>query len=915
MWLRQQSQKENVMRSGKEVRFQTLVFLALAVLVATVMAGQNVAVVPSGESSRTLVKQQLEQLLLHVKQTHSAPGAQASPARFDPRSRDEVAKPFSLQTGPVRLPGAPMAAARYVFGRMDLATGDSPTAVAAGAFQTGGPTSIAVANTYYSDTVSIYLANSDGSFQPRADYATGVEPSSIFVADLNGDHNLDLAVSNWSGTVSILLGNGDGTFQPHVDYSVGGGFVAQVVAGDFNHDNKLDLAVAVGSSYSVSVLLGNGDGTFRPSVSYPAGNGAAGLVAGDFNGDNQLDLAVAGPSDQVAILLGNGDGTFKPPVQYATGAVPLAVVTADFNGDHKLDLAVINATSNNVSILLGNGDGTFQSHVDYAAGDGPYGFVVADLNGDGKLDLAITSFYDNSVSVLLGKGNGTFETRKSYGAGLNPWGLATADLNGDGKSDLVAVNYGSNTVTLLVNEGKGTFQGHSDAGLGAGAIPFSLAIADLGADHIPDLLVGDFGSNSASILLGKGAGKFRPVVSYPAGFGVLQVSAGDFNGDTVPDLVATNAGSNAVSLLLGKSDGTFGAPASFPTGGYPIGIATGDFNGDGKLDLASANEADSTVSVLLGNGNGEFSTHVDYAVAPNPYYMISADVNLDGKLDLVTVNAGDDSVSVLLGKGDGTFLPAVTYPVTPGANPYFAAAGDFNHDGKLDLAVTDFYTNTISILIGNGDGTFQPHVDYPTGLFPEGVVVGDFNADGVLDLAVSNSECSVPGANCPGTFSILFGNGDGTFQQHVDYPVGIYPIGIASGDLNGDGGSDLAVANAYSNSVSLLLNLPVIGVFPGALNFGAEKVGIKSIPETITIGNPSGTPITISKPKITGANAADFAETMTCPLAPSTLVAGSSCSISVTFTPKSTGSRTATLSLKDSVPGSPQLIPLGGTGQ
>jgi hypothetical protein len=901
------------MRSGKEVRFRTLVFVALSLLVTAVVAGQNVGAPPFAESSRTPVKQQLEQLLQRLGQTSPLPETQSSPARFDPRLRDDVTKPFPRES--VRLPGAPTAAARYVFGRMDLATGDYPAAVAAGAFQTGGPTSIAVANSTFSNTISVYLANPDGTFQLGVDYVTGVEPSSIFVIDLNGDHNLDLAVANWTGTVSILLGNGDGTFRPHVDYSVGGGFVAQVVAGDFNHDNKLDLAVAVGSSYSVSILLGNGDGTFQPSVSYSAGNGASGIVAGDFNGDNQLDLAVAGSSNQVAILMGNGDGSFKPPVQYATGAVPISVVAGDFNGDHKLDLAVTNATSDDVSILLGNGDGTFQSHVDYPAGDGPYGLVVADFNGDGKLDLGIASFYDNAVSVLLGKGNGTFETRKSYGTGVNPWGLATADLNGDGKSDLVATNYGSNTVTLLVNEGKGTFQGHSDVRLAAGAIPFSLAIADFGVDHIPDIAVSDFGSNSASILLGKGAGKFPPAVSYPAGFGVLQVSAGDFNGDSLSDLVLSNAGSNAVSLLPGKSDGTFGTPISFPTGGYPVGIATGDFNGDGNLDMAVANEADSTVSVLLGNGHGSFSAHVDYSVDFNPVWMISADLNMDGKLDLVTVNAGDDSVSILLGKGDGTFLPAVTYPVTPGANPYEVGAGDFNGDGKLDLAVTDFYTNTVSILIGNGDGTFQPHVDYPTSPFPYDLVVGDFNADGVSDLAVSNSACSVPASNCPGTVSILFGNGDGTFEQHVDYPVGIYPIGVASADLNADGGSDLAVANAYSNSVSLMLNLPVIGIFPNALNFGAEKVGVKSSPLSITIGNPSGTPITVKKPTISGANAKDFWQTTTCPLSPAILAPGSNCSVVITFTPKTTGARDATLKITDSVPGSPQAISLGGTGQ
>ena len=260
-----------------------------------------------------------------------------------------------------------------------------------------------------------------------------------------------------------------------------------------------------------------------------------------------------------------------------------------------------------------------------------------------------------------------------------------------------------------------------------------------------------------SVLLNKGAGNFRPPVSYPAGFGVLKSSLDDFNGDNLIDLVVSNAGSNAVSLLPGKADGTFGSPISAPTGGYPMGIATGDFNGDGKLDLASANEADSSVSVF-DPGQRKWrvlKTDVDYAVDFNPTWMISADLNMDGNLDLVTANAGGNSVSVLLGNGDGTFQPAVTYPVTSGANPYVVAAGDFNHDGKLDLAVANAYTNNVSILIGNGDGTFQPHVDYPTGLFPYAVEVGDFNADGALDLAVSNSECPVPTSNCPGTVSIL----------------------------------------------------------------------------------------------------------------------------------------------------------------
>jgi hypothetical protein len=400
----------------------------------------------------------------------------------------------------------------------------------------------------------------------------------------------------------------------------------------------------------------------------------------------------------------------------------------------------------------------------------------------------------------------------------------------------------------------------------------------------------------------------------------VDIKAGDFNGDGVPDLVLPAAGSNAISLLLGKGDGTFATAVNTPTSNYPVGVAVGDFNGDGNLDVAVANDDSYTVSVLLGNGEGSFAPHVDYPVGANPAWMLAADLNLDGKLDLVTANAGDDNISVLLGKGDGTFQPATNYVLTVGANPYQVAVGDFNHDGKPDLAVADFNTNTISILIGNGDGTFQPHVEYATTTSPFGIVVGDFNGDGALDLAVTditttNANCFVSGSECPGTASLLFGNGDGTFQPHADYPVGLSPLGLAAADLNGDGGADLAVANSDSGTVSLLLNIPVIGIFPNTLNFGTEKVGTKSSPLTITVGNPSGTPITVKKPALSGVDAGDFAQSTTCPVSPATLAPGLSCSVVVTFTPKAAGARSATLKITDNVPGSPQLVSLGGTGQ
>ena len=233
------------------------------------------------------------------------------------------------------------------------------------------------------------------------------------------------AGSTWpllnSNGVSVLLGNGDGTFQPALYQAAEPGTQA-IVAGDFNGDGRVRPGRRrqyVISGGIVSVLLGNGDGGFQASTVNPAGQSPQSIVAGDFNGDGRLDLAVVdNGSNDVSILLGNGDGTFQPPIQYATGPDPYAIAVGDFNGDGRLDLAVTNGdygSSGTVSVLLGNGDGTFQPQVTYPVSPDlqvisePQNIVAGDFRGDGKLDLAVADYGSSYVSVLLGNGDGTFQ--------------------------------------------------------------------------------------------------------------------------------------------------------------------------------------------------------------------------------------------------------------------------------------------------------------------------------------------------------------------------------------------------------------------------------------------------------------------------------------------------------------------------
>jgi hypothetical protein len=353
---------------------------------------------------------------------------------------------------------------------------------------------------------------------------------------------------------------------------------------------------------------------------------------------------------------------------------------------------------------------------------------------------------------------------------------------------------------------------------GVGVNSASVAVGDFNGDGKLDLAVANSGENpidvpqphgSVSVLLGNGDGTFQSAVTYSfTGTNLGCIVVGDFNGDGKVDLaVATSKG--GVSVLLGNGDGTFQPAVNSSAPGSPFVV--GDFDGDGKLDLATLYNnslAGTGVAVLLGNGDGTFQAAVSYPTGGVAAYSIAVgDFNGDGKPDLALANQGsrlgsytDGGVSVLLGNGDGTFQPVVNYDA--GSRLYSVTVGDFNGDGKPDLAVGGNHgllsgAAGVLMLLGNGDGTFQTATNLSAAAFGASVVTGDFNGDGKLDLA------------SPGV-SVLLGNGDGTFQTAVDFSVGPNPnpVSVAVGDFNGDGKPDLAVANQLETAeyVSVLLN-------------------------------------------------------------------------------------------------------------
>jgi hypothetical protein len=378
----------------------------------------------------------------------------------------------------------------------------------------------------------------------------------------------------------------------------------------------------------------------------------------------------------------------------------------------------------------------------------------------------------------------------------------------------------------------------------AGRAPFSVAVGDFNQDGIPDLVVANGGgaTSTVSIFLGNGDGTFRASREYDAGVDTFSVAVGDLNGDGKPDLVVANIGPSGnanVGVLLGNGDGTFMPVVQYngPGQGFQF-VAVGDFNGDGKLDVVGIGRISGSlgtidvVSIYLGKGDGTLAPAGNYPTGgsnPNPVSIAVADLNGDGRLDLAVANNNSDSIGVLLGRGDGTFQAAVNYPLE--IAPQGIASGDFNGDGKLDLVAGG--GASVSVLIGNGDGTFQAPVNYPAGDDPWSVGVGDFNSDGKLDLIVAD----IAGA-AGTTVSLLLGNGDGTFQAPAPYIVGAVPTSVAVADLNSDGLLDVAVANAHSDNVSVLLNVGPPPVSPRLAALLTEVGGVgpgKSLADKVAL--------------------------------------------------------------------------------
>jgi hypothetical protein len=535
-------------------------------------------------------------------------------------------------------------------------------------------------------------------------------------------------------------------------------------------------------------------------------------------------IALAGSIILGALAAGSATAAQAPfvgPTEYATGGTPWGVWATDLNGDGRRDVLTLDG-SNAISVLLGTGDGSFERKRSYKTPSVDIA-DIADLNGDKRPDLVIASSEEDEpiIAVLLNAGNGSFPARHTYRTGGPVAWFAIDDVNGDGEPDLVTANSLSDdsgdedsavqgSVSVLLNKGDGSFRPRRDYELEHS--PSEFALDDLNHDGLPDLVITTEDDDIVSVFLNRDGG-FGAGRDYKTGPEPATLEVHDLNGDGRPDLVTLSSYSDnedsangSVSVLLNSGDGSFGARHDYETGDSPVSLVIGDLNGDRRADLVTSNSGDGSVSVLVNKGDGSFGATRDYPVGGDAAPVVAiSDLNGDGSPDLVALaqEGESDTVSLLVNNGEGGFRAKRDFET--GRGPVDLALGDLNGDGRRDIVVADGGQLAVSVLLNTmGDGA--PFAA-PPGVFPHAseygtsgtssVAVGDVNGDGRPDIVGTN--------RVEGTVSVLLGREDG-FADVKEYDVGRAPRSVAIGDLNGDGAPDLAVANTRDDTISVLLN-------------------------------------------------------------------------------------------------------------
>ena len=622
---------------------------------------------------------------------------------------------------------------------------------------------------------NVLLGKGDGTFQsPRyfpLDPLPGTTFHAITIIDIDGDGNADVLAGTYAHNLVIFFGNGDGTFRAPVDtYLFANDFLA---LGDFNRDGRIDLAstnsdgspisiysdvlsplltltaspnpAAVGQNVILTVHSNFADATGTISFvdtstgtalgSAPLSSGAAAFsITEPARGNHVYQAKYSGDGKYAATVAPLTGVSVQQPIGISLSASPNPALP----GETVTLTATLSTNPGNAEVIFLDGGTPLNFQTVYsntvtftttfgAAGPHQLSVVFPAYQG---YEPASASYTETVVT----SSGGQLIPEEAYLTDANPSAMVAADFTGDGLTDIVVASAPSQTLRMFTGTGLGKLQtgGYFDLGF----VPGAMTAVQMELNYGPWLEVADPANNAVHVFNYAGD-SFVPVQTMSVGAQPVAISAADFDGDGVPDLITANAGSNNVTILLSSK-----SALTLPAGRHPDALVVGDFSGDGNADFAVANRDDNTVSVFLGNRGGTFQTLTPIAAGVGPIAMVAGYLNADGKTDLAILDGGSGQITILLGNGNGTFnaLTAISAPVASAI-----ALTELTASGHLDLAVT---TNSgLMVYAGNGDGTFQPPVNYAQYAGATAMVAAPFVLDGSISLAIA-----MPGAN---TVSLL----------------------------------------------------------------------------------------------------------------------------------------------------------------
>ena len=657
-------------------------------------------------------------------------------------------------------------------------------------------------------------------FLLREALPAGYLPTDVATGDFNRDGFPDWVVCNGGdNTLWLYFGRGNGEAEIPQILALAGSVPLWIETADLRGNGILDLVVAEPDSASVGVLLGNGDGTFASELTYYLPMPPFTLQVADFNGDGHRDVLAGVPGGvnygPLILLPGDGTGGLGPPVyrggeDYFRGVFTIWMASSDLDLDGDMDIVLVDfllsiASEPGVLSYLNNGDGTFKKtqYVYDGYFDPALSVAAADLNEDGCSDVVFTASLDLNY-FYPGNCNGTFRRRPSPDARLSSPGnsgvvVALGNVNNDSHLDIVT----------------------------SGVVLGGPSIYGQEAGHL------------LSVQLGDGAGNFQRARLYRGEPSAIGLALVDLNQDGFLDVVTANQDSDSSSVYLNDGQGRFGAPEGFYVGYLAEGgfegvlnsprdpVQAADVDHDGDLDLAMIEfgylyPQPYQLTFVLNDGTGRFTGPIRSPALEATLHwgrFVLAEFRGTGELDFVGMDmapsAGDSAVFFARGLGNGSFEPATKVSSLPGQQE-LVATGDFNRDGNLDFVMAGLASSPrITAFLGNGSGGFapQPAISFGQGLtshYPRQLFVADFNGDNNPDILVWIQDNLMGGAN--DSVVQFLGRGDGTFGPATIMFPQFNPFTLA--DLNADGHLDIIGSETIINDFSKPI-LPEVSIYLG----------------------------------------------------------------------------------------------------